>query len=101
MIIFTLPFFKSGSISTLNPIITESRELISRLALADTKSTFPIGPIPAFTMLIFCCFSKVIRASKLPKESAFIIIPFLSRFKTPETSFLNTSFILSRLLSTF
>ena len=64
---------------------------MSRFAFAEITSVLLIGPIPAFTILIFDCFSKVINASKLPRESALMIIPSLSKSIACETSFLNFS----------
>ena len=77
---FTFPKSRSSSGSVLKPTTTASKELISRFAFALIISVFVIFPIDAFTILIFDCLSKVMRASKLPSESALIIIPSLSSF---------------------
>jgi len=58
-----------------------------------------IFPIPALTTGILFCLSKTKRASKLPKESAFTIIPCFSVFIDSEISFLKIFSISSDLKS--
>ena len=72
------PCSTSSSIQTLKPMITASSGLISSFARAEIMSVFFMWPILAFTTWIFSCFNKVKRASRLPRESAFTIIPLLS-----------------------
>ena len=70
---------------------------MSMFALAEIMSALFMFPIPAFTTEMFFSFNRTKRASKLPKESAFTIIPCFSVFILSESSFLN--FSLSNTLS--
>ena len=82
----------SSSISVLNPTMIAFSLSVSRFVLALIRSFLFIFPIPALTIEMCSCFNNVVRASKLPRESALIIIPFSSVFNVL-TSFLNSSLI--------
>jgi len=86
---------------TLKPMIIASSGLISKFAFAEIKSDLFIGPIPVFTIWMFSCLRRVISASRLPSESALMIIPCLSVLIVWAISFLKDSFICSKLLDIF
>ncbi len=86
----------SSSTSTLKPRTIESIGSIWRFAFPAKISDLFMFPIDALTKFMLCCFSKVIIASKLPKESALMMIPFLLHFMFSVISSLN-SFLTSSL----
>lgn len=62
-------------------------------------SFFEIGPIEAFRTGIPACFSSTIRAWRLPRESAFAIIPVGEVWISSDISASNSSVIFSIVLS--
>ena len=80
--------FKSdfSSCFTLKPKITRLNSFFSDLA--SLISLLVILPIEARLIFTFLSFNKLVKASKVPKESALIIIPSISvSTKTSFTSF--------------